>query len=145
MEVRLQSTFLKQEYQDDLLVTDTLSGDTAPRVIAIPPMLSPYNESERIEVKAPRLTYDWLCSCVLILDGGEPVDIMAAVERVDKNRPVHFTWKQSLLPDPSKPGGVFPTYSSSINVSIQRAYMDDITGQVSRHAKILWNPKRNTK
>jgi hypothetical protein len=141
MEARLQSTFLKQEYQGDLLVMHTLSGDTAPRVIAIPPMLSPYREGEPIEVKAPRLTYDWLCSCVLIREGGEPVDIMATVERVDKNRPVDFTWKQSLLPDPSKPGGVFPTYSSSISASIKRAFIDDITEQVSRHAKILRNPK----
>jgi hypothetical protein len=136
MQLKFHSTLLKQEYQGDLLVTHTLSGDAAPRLIAIPPMLSAYKEGERIEVKAPRYTYDWLCSCVLLREGGEPIDVIAIVERFHGKRPINFTRKQSLLPDPADKTAVFPSYSSSTSATIERTYIEEIEEQVSRHAKI---------
>jgi hypothetical protein len=140
MELKLYPTFIKQEYQGDLLVTHTLSDHEAPRTIAIPPTLSDYKKGERIEVKTPRLTYDWLCTCVLIREGGYPIDIFATVELFHLDRPVNFTWKQSLLPDPKEGGRHFPSYSSSVQASVKRTYMDDIAGQVTRYAKILPKP-----
>ncbi len=118
LKLELLPTFLKQEYQGELMVAHTLSNRHAPRIIAIPPVLSNYADGERIEVEPPRLSYDWLCSCVLVRDGGLPVDIFSTVERCDQRRPVGFSRTQSILSG---------RYESSLKVEVSRSYIDEIT------------------
>jgi hypothetical protein len=114
-------TFIKQEYQGDLMVTYTLSADEGPRVVVVPPLLSNYRDDERIEVAPPTLTYRWICSCIVVREGNETVDIFSTVERCDDKWPVSFTREQSI--DLFRGGLV----SSKSEAKITRKYVDEIT------------------
>jgi hypothetical protein len=113
--LQLSPTFIKQEYQGDLLVTRTVSEKETPRVVVIPPLLSQHKAGDRIGIRAPRLSYDWLCSCVVVHDEDRPIDIFAQVERNRDTHPVSFVESQSILP-----------YKYSLTASVQKRYIEHI-------------------
>jgi hypothetical protein len=126
--LKAHTTFVKHEYQNDLLVTYTLSGEEAPRVLVVPPLLSSVNEGAHIAVEPPKLTYKWLCSCVVIRDGTRTVDLYSSVERVsDADPPIRFETRRRL---PSG-GGLI---SSKMVAVISNRYMRDVEALVGQRA-----------
>jgi hypothetical protein len=123
--LRAHSTFIKQEYQNDLLVTYTLSNDEAPRVVVVPPLLSNYSDGAQIEVAPPKLSYKWLCSCVVMRDREMTVDIFSTVELLHDAHPIRFETKRSVPPG----GGLA---SSSTTATVTKKYIREIEEQVGQ-------------
>jgi hypothetical protein len=123
--LRAHSNFIKQEYQNDLLVTYTLSNDDAPRIVVVPPLLSSYSDGEKVEIAPPKLSYKWLCSCVVIRDGETTVDIFSTVEVFHDAHPIRFERKSSV----SLSGGLI---SSSTTATIDKKYIREIEQQVGQ-------------
>jgi hypothetical protein len=113
--LQLVPTFIKQEYQGDLLVTRTVSEKEAPRVVVIPPLLSKHKAGDRIGIRAPRLSYDWLCSCVVVHNEDRPIDVFAQVGRNLDTHPISFVESQSIFP-----------YKYSLTSSVQRRYIEQM-------------------
>ena len=124
-ELRAHSTFIKQEYQDDLLVTYTLSSDDAPRIVVVPPLLSSYNDAEKVKIAPPKLSYKWLCNCVVMRDGETTVDIFSRVELLHNAHPIRFETKRSM----PFGGGLI---SSSTTATIDKQYVREIEQQVGQ-------------
>jgi hypothetical protein len=114
--LQLVPTFIKQEYQGDLLVTRTVSEKETPRVVVIPPLLSKHKAGDRVGIRAPRLCYDWLCSCVVVHDEDRPIDIFAQVERNVGTHPISFRESQSI----------WPFYKYSLTSSVQKRYIEQM-------------------
>lgn len=125
--LRAHRTFVKQEYQNDLLVTYTLSSDDVPRVVIVPPLLANYGQDAKIEVAPPKLTYKWLCSSVVIRDGNKTVDIYSSVERVSDPLPIRFETKRSV----PLTGGLISTDTRAI---ISKKYMHSVEELVGQRA-----------
>lgn len=123
--LRAHSTFIKQEYQNDLLVTYTLSNDEAPRIVVVPPLLSGYNDGAKVEIAPPKLSYKWLCSCVVMRDGETTVDIFSTVELLHGAHPIRFESKRSV----PLGGGLI---SSSTTATIDKKYIREIEQQVGQ-------------
>ena len=128
--LRPRTKFIKQEYQGDLLVTYTLSGDETPRVVAIPPLLSSYADGAAIKVAPPQLTYKWLCSCVVVRDGHKTLDIFSHVSLYASDHPITFSWHRSI---PIR-GGIA---SSGYTATITKAYIREIEQQVGERLGLL--------
>jgi hypothetical protein len=84
-------------------------------VVVIPPLLSQHKAGDRIRIRAPRLSYDWLCSCVVIHDEDRPIDIFAQIERNLDTHPISFVESQSIFP-----------YKYSLTASTQKWYIKQI-------------------
>ena len=125
MTLRAHSTFVKQEYQSELLVTYTLSSDNAPRIVVVPPLLSSYGDGATIKVAPPKLSYKWLCSCVVVRDGETMVDIFSTVELVQGNYAIQFERKSSI---PLRGGWI----SSGIAATVSKNYICEIEKQVAQ-------------
>ena len=84
-------------------------------MVVIPPLLSQHKAGDRIGIRAPRLSYDWLCSCVVVHDEDRPIDVFAQVGRNLDTHPVSFVESQSIFP-----------YKYSLTASVQKGYVEQM-------------------
>lgn len=127
---RVVPTFVKLEYQDGLLVVQTISETESPRVAVIPPVLTTFRKGDRIAFRGLTWSYDWLCSCVVFEVDGKFVDVLSTVQSRRKGTPIGFVREQRLKL-PGQRGSGEPAYSSKFTASVDRQYhheMAEIAG-----------------
>lgn len=115
-------TFIKMEYQGDVLVTRTLSETEVDRICIVAPLLSSHNEGEKFHPGGVSLSYDWLCSSVVARVGERSVDVLSHVQGRGVGLPLSFIHKQSIM---------FPD-ENTFHVRIAGSYINVIREMVSR-------------
>jgi hypothetical protein len=124
--LRFVPTFVKLEYQNDLMIMYLVSKDDGPRVSAIPTLLSTYRDGESANVQAPSLAYNYLCNSIVFVDDGKAIDTFSNIQGHGSRLPVNFVRTQSILPLPHEKG-LFPApYRSSTTMHIDKDYFNEM-------------------